>query len=306
MDKWPQPKEDDDGSEYDTPAHSLLGADSHHNKELPVTPEEEEKIKNTLQDLKDMLDDDELSQHVKKVILDADMIGVLTNLKSVSYLQPEIAKTGRFGFLKKKDGLNKEDLKKVEEILRRFGVEMHYTLSNDMGAEKFRSEHNIELIHVYNRSNMIESMETSKLFTNEEVEMAKENPNNFFDYMDGRVIGYSSVARMGALYGYPIEDVKDQISRENLKAKYLKRGLTIDRIIEAIQHGVIKGLDKFDMNDSDFVVEKIIKSEGVSVRGINNSVNWKTSNPYSRDVQAKIARFNLVFGIAREILGKIV
>jgi len=92
-------------------------------KEQPVLSyEKKEKISEILRKLKEVLKRENISPKVKDLLIDAEVIGVITGFKPASYIQPKMEKK-TFGFLTEREGISQKDLKQFKDILAEFEVD---------------------------------------------------------------------------------------------------------------------------------------------------------------------------------------
>lgn len=151
---------------------------------------------------------------------------------------------------------------------------------------------------IYNTKNLLDSLSISNMFSDDELELAKKNPNAFFEYMKASEIGYAKTYRIGIAYGYAQEDVEDMIQEHILNEKYKKMGVSPDEIKNKDTTSTL-----FSTEDRKFF-ERIKKDRSiVQIKGRVWSINWQGSNPESLDAQKTILAMKRVFEIQNEVLG---
>jgi len=252
-------------------------------KESLLNPEKEKEIREICLQIKEKIKDPTLSQKVKDLLLDAEVVGVLTGFKPASYIQPSMERKF-LGFIKQNNGLSVKELKKFNLILEEFGVKSHFQSKDDSKACAFRKKYSLELIQIYEPNNLIEKMQKSGLFSGQEIEMVKKYPGDFWDGMTREKIGYASVARVGALYGYALEDVLDFIKTNQLKEK------SISEKLDTKELAFLKRMDEDNLE--------------IHIKGIKGSIDWKSTNPESLEVARTVAVGKRIFEIQEEIMSK--
>ena len=166
-----------------------------------------------------ILAETKMPETVKDLLTKAEVICTVAGLKPASYLQP-IEEKKTFGIRTRK-GLTKEEVKLFGDVLKRFGID--YYEKADIRA----TDLGVKLITIYNKNLVMQTMKNSTLFNAEEIELAEKDFGSFEEnILNGAKSGYSSAYRVGVIYGYPLEDVKDHI-RELEFAEQL-RALQID------------------------------------------------------------------------------
>jgi hypothetical protein len=133
-----------------------------------------------------------------------------------------------FGFLTEREGISQKDLKQFKDILAEFEVD--FKIKDDKEdpvlekeTKEFKEKLGIELIFIYKKKNVLETMKKSNLFTDEELTLAEKDIGHFLSsYLIASKIGYEKGYRVGVIYGYPLDDVKDVIKGETKNIKGVK------------------------------------------------------------------------------------
>lgn len=267
------------------------------------TIEQENKIKEIFLRLKQKIENPQVSQKVKDLLMSAEVVGVLVDIKPASYIQPKTEKR-LFKIFKRRDGLSKKDLEEFESILQEFDVEFHTFAQDDENAFIEKEKYGFELIYIFKHKKLLDLLTTSGLFNEDEIKTAEENPGLFFDYMNGTKIGYASVARIGAVYGYPVSDVVDFIERQKILDKYKKEGISSTVILKALKDKDEKKLKMLLPEDLRIMIEFQERSSGMHISGMNDSIDWVSTNADSEEVRRVVGKMKRAFEIQKEILGK--
>jgi|GEM_PF-6390664 len=278
-----------------------------NNEKLNSIENKEEYI-STFQKLKEILDKEVVSQELKDVILDSDVLGAIAGIKPASYIQPQMEK--RFlGIIKERNGLSSQDLKQFQEILKNFNIDFKIkdgadNNENRKKLKKYKKETGRELIHIYNNEKVLSVIESSNLFSEEEIELAKKDLGYFIsDYLSSINVGtdQEKVLRVGALYGYEIMDVKDEITTYIILKKYERDGLSEKNILNALNTNNLSILSRIEQTDLK-MLEKRRNTRGVRIKGIKGAICWKSYNFDSLVVKNKINQMQETLDIAKEVL----
>lgn len=275
-----------------------------NNEESFLNHEKKEELIVVFKKLKQILEKKEISQEVKDLLQSGDVLGAIAGIKPASYIQPQMEKR-IFGIIKQRNGLSSEYLKKFQEILKNFNIDYKIMDGGDDSIkrkeiEKYKSETGVELIHVYNKEKVIDIIESSNLFSEKEVELAKKDVGYFINnYLHTQ--GYPSVLRVGALYGYALEDVRDAIETFILENKYEQKGLSKIMIKNALEKEDPIILSKIEPTDLK-MLKKRYNTKTIHIKGIKNDIQWASYNQDLPEVNDKIKKMQEVFDIAKKIL----
>lgn len=278
--------------------------ESKNNEESSLSPEKKEELMIVFNKLKEILEKKEISQEVKDLLQSGDVLGAITGIKPASYIQPQMEKR-ILGIIKQRNGLSPEDLRKFKEILKNFDIDYKIMEGGDDSVkrkefEKFKSEQGVELIHIYNKERVLDIMGSSNLFSQKEIELAKKDVGYFIcNYLHTQ--GRPSVLRVGALYGYALEDVRDSIQTSVLINKYEQNGLSEKVIKNALENENQIILSKIESVDLE-MLKKRFNTKSIHIKGVRNGIRWSSFNPELPEVQNKIKEMQEVLDMGKELL----
>lgn len=278
-----------------------------NNRENILSPQRKEELIIIFNKLKEILEEKNISQEVKDLLQNGDVLGAITGIKPASYIQPHIEKKF-LGILKEREGLSSKDLQQFEEILKKFDID--FSINNGGNDPKnikeikdFKKQHGIEIIHIFNQKKVLDTMKSSNLFSEEEINLAERDMGNFLNsYLSkSNNMDWDKVYRVGVLYGYPLEDVKSAIADSVLVEKYKKLGLSEENVNLALEKENSEVLLKIEKNDLE-ILRKRKNHKGVNIKGIKNGIYWGSFNPELPEVQNKIKEMQEVLDTAKEVL----
>ena len=250
-----------------------------------LSESESKDISAQLYKLKEIILSGRLSEKVKNFLLGAEIASTIMGIKPASYIQPTTEKR-TMGLITRK-GLSNKELGQLQAALHSLGVD---TKSVE-GFEEDKKREGCELIHLWRTDKVLDVMGKSEAFSAAEIEEAKSNVGKFIENrLSSRFVPYSKAVRVGILYGYPISDVK-----KFTRLKEIKEQLGITH-----ENASPEKLAQLSMED-----RKIVEAEqkSVSVKGVNNSVDWQTLDPESPETQMTIKRIQAGAELERKILG---
>jgi len=278
--------------------------ESKNNEESLLSPQRREELKVIFQKLKEIMERKDVNQKIKDLLLDGDVLGAITGIKPASYIQPKIEKK-ILGIFTERKGLSSKDLQQFEKILKKFDIDYHITDGGDdpkkiKEVKDFKKQGGIELIHIYNKKKVLDTMRSSDLFSEDEISLADRDIGNFLgSYLSkSENMDWDKVYRVGVLYGYPLEDVKSSIANRVLVEKYKKLGLSEENINLALEKENMEILSKIEKNDLE-ILRKRKNHKGVNIRGIKKGIQWGSFNPELPEVQNKIKEMQEVFDMAK-------
>jgi hypothetical protein len=261
------------------------GENTHEDSELDY------EIQKKLIELKELIESPETRTNVREILSEAEVVAVICGIKPASHLQKESAEAL---LSNEQNILSDQDFIQLEEYLNRMGLQ----LSRDTQEVYYH-----ELFHIYSKKNAIQAMIDSDLFTEEELDLAKEDIGKFLgSYLVIENVGKERAYRVGVLLGYPLPDVKDFIKLKILSKKY--SNIDLRTIFKKIQSGDTQNNYDIDENDWEYLLRKIPTTQPINITGINGSINWKTFN-INDPVVIKIKnKYKHLFDIQKNIMGK--
>lgn len=278
---------------------SELGSDVSAEEISGLSPEQKERAASQFQKLKEVLEREDLDPAIKEMLIGAEVSAVIAGIKPASYLQPRMEKKF-LGFVRQA-GISEKALQSCVQVLREFGIQSAFRKNES--AIEFKKENGIELMQIYDEKAVLTVMRESGLFSVEEIAVAEKDMGAFFtEYMSTDKIGIDAL-RVGALYGYPVEDVSDYWKVRKVEEGYRQKGISKNELRMRVDSSSPAPESRIDPADSDFL-RNHSKTTSMSVKGTHDSVDWQSYSPHSKEVQKRVRELEETFALEREILSK--
>lgn len=249
------------------------------------------EIQKKLIELKELIEIPETRSNVREILSEAEVISVICGIKPASSLEKESVEA----LLSNEQNIfSDQDFTQLEEYLNKMGLQ----LSRDTQEVYYH-----ELFHIYNQENAIQAMIDSDLFTEEELDLAKEDLGKFLgSYLVQGNVGKKSAYRVGVLLGYPLTDIKDFIKLVSLYEKY--PDIDLRSVLEQIQSGDTQNNYGISEDDWNYLVQKSPITQVVEVKGIRGGIRWKTFNMQDQVVIKTKNNYKNCFDMQKNIMGQ--
>lgn len=250
------------------------------------------EIQKKLIELKELIEIPETRSNVREILSEAEVISVICGIKPASSLEKESVEA----LLSNEQNIfSDQDFTQLEEYLNKMGLQ----LSRDTQDVDYYHE----LFHIYNQENAIQAMIDSDLFTEEELDLAKEDLGKFLgSYLVPVNVGKKSAYRVGVLLGYPLTDVKDFIKLVSLYEKY--SDIDLRNVLEQIQSGDTQNNYGISEDDWNYLVQKVAITQTVEIKGIIGEIRWKTFNMKDQVVIKTKNNYKNCFDMQKNIMGQ--
>jgi hypothetical protein len=240
-------------------------------------------------ELKELIESTETRINVREILSEAEVISVICGVKPASLLEKETAEAM---LSNEQNTFSDQDFIQLEEYLNK----MEFQLSRD-------TLYYHELLYIYNQENAIQAMIDSDLFTEEELDLAKEDLGKFLgSYLVPGNVGKKSAYRVGVLLGYPLTDVKDFIKSESLYEKY--SDIDLRSVLQQIQSGDTQNNYGINEDDWNYLLQKVPITQVVEFKGIRGGIRWKTFNIQDPDVIKTKNKYKNCLDIQKKIMSQ--
>lgn len=170
-----------------------------------VEEKRSEKARARLEQLRDMLQSEDIDDLTRDRLMEADTIGVITGLKPVSLLQ-----------FRENPPKSLESTERVVSVLERLGIKTHIDYQGFMSG---KGSTFMTAMRSYRPDEVRKSLK-EPFFTREEIDLSEVDMEGFLsEYLTLKGSGLAS-HRIGILLGYPVHDVLDYVRISFLQEKY--------------------------------------------------------------------------------------
>lgn len=262
----------------------------------------------SLTELSESIEKREVSEEVRKILSDAELIAVIAKEKPLSSIGLEglVDESDLSGLPLSQNERFLKNISTLEDILTELNIRYAFMDSNsDMWTRD--SVNPPRGAEVWRQEEVLEVAQASGMFTDEEIASIEGTPEEFLvNRMRVGNKGYSSVYRIGTLYGYPLCDVRDNIEIQRIIEKYeLPLSFDLKTLMDSSTDSSARSkIDKMSSEDIDTFTRLKKSMLNVQIGGVHGSVGWHTYNKDSEEVIDKVKSIKDTFDLQREMLGQ--
>jgi hypothetical protein len=288
-----------------SPEQIAFGSKTMHDSLSEVDPSFETHH-TALSELAESIDKREVPEEVRKILNNAELIAVVVKEKPLSTIVLEnlVDESELSGASLAENERFLKNIQTLRDILNEQNVKYVFVDSNaDMwNPDSVNPPRGAE---VWRQDGLVEAARFSGFFNEQEIASMENTPEDFLvNRMRANNQGYANVYRVGALYGYPLCDVRDNIEIQRITEEYkLPPNLDLTTLEGSNNDSDLgQKINRMNQHDRETLIQLKKSMYSVHIDGVEGSVGWYTYNRDDEEVLDKVKSLRGAFDLQRQLI----